>query len=95
MYVVLGVLAVFVALIALAWFVVLRRMDEGNFEAGRRLHPPWVPRKALPVGHDLADERAPDRAWSESRQLEREEHAGASKGMEDAKDRNVGRSWVG
>jgi hypothetical protein len=94
MYVVLGALAVFVALIALAWFVVLRRMDEGNFEAGRRLHPPWIPRKALPVGGDLADERA-DRAWSESRQLAREDHAGARKGMEDAKDRNVGRSWGG
>ncbi len=27
----------------MAWFLVLRRLDEGNFEAGGPLHPPWTP----------------------------------------------------
>ena len=95
MYVVLGVLAAFVLAIALTWWLVLRRLDQENFEVGRRLHPPWVARKAVRLGPELADERASDRAWSAERQLEREEHAGARTGAEDTRDRNAGRAWGG
>jgi hypothetical protein len=95
MYVILGALAVFLVLVALAWLVVLRRLDEGNFEAGGGLHPPWKRRKAVVLGREAEDEQAPLRARSAERQLEREEHAGTSRALGEAKDRNVGRSWGG
>jgi hypothetical protein len=109
-YVILGALAVVVVVIAVAWFLVLRRLDEGNFEVGGPMHPPWtpvrrrffrrgggrrVPRKSLVLGRALEDEQAPLRAWSSERQREREEHAGTSNGLGEAKDRNAGRAWGG
>jgi hypothetical protein len=81
-----GALVVVVVLIALAWFLVIRRLNEGNFETGASFHPPF--RK------DADREEAPARAWTAGRQLEREEPA-PSKGLDQAKDRNVGRSWAG
>jgi hypothetical protein len=109
-YVILGALAVVLVVIALAWFLVLRRLDEGNFETGGPLHPPWtparrrffrrggarrVPRKAVVLGREIEDEQAPLQAWSAERQLEREEHAGTSKALDEAKDRNTARPWGG
>jgi hypothetical protein len=105
--VVLGALALVVAVIALAWFLVLRRLDEGNFETGGRLHPPWaatrrrflrrgrVARPAVVLGRELEDEQAPLRARSAERQLEREALAGTSSALRDGRDRNVGRAWGG
>jgi len=49
-YVILGALAVVVVVIAMAWFLVLRRLDEGNFEAGGPLHPPWTPARLRFLG---------------------------------------------
>ena len=92
---ILGVLVVFVALIALAWFLVLRRLDGGNFEVGRRLHPPWTRGKVAALGPEAEDEQGAVHAWLAERQLEREEHAGAGNAVEQSKDRNAARAWGG
>jgi hypothetical protein len=91
----LGALAVVVAVIGLAWFLVLRRLDEGNFEVGGPLHPPWKQSKAVSLGDGAADEHTLAQAWSADRQLEREEHAGSSTGIGDTRDRNAARAWGG
>jgi hypothetical protein len=93
--VILGALAVFVAVIALAWFLLLRRLDEGNYEVGRRLHPPWTRGKAVSLGPEAEDEERLVREWSAERQLEREEHAGTSNELDHSKDRNAARTWGG
>jgi hypothetical protein len=77
---IIGALVVFVALIALAWFLVLRRLDGGNFEVGRP---------------ESVDEQGAVHAWSAERQLEREEHAGSGQAVEESKDRNAARAWGG
>jgi hypothetical protein len=92
---ILGVLAAFVVLIALAWFLVLRRLDEGNFEVGRRLQPPWTRAKAAALGLDAEGEQGAVHAWSAERLLEREEHAGTANALDQSKDRNAARSWGG
>ena len=85
--VILGALLFVIVLIALAWFLVLRRFDEGNFEAGGSFHPPFT------EAHH--GEQAPERAWTAERQLEREGHAARDKGLGQAKDRNAARGWGG
>lgn len=94
-YLILGALAVVVLVIALAWFLVLRRLDEGNFEVGGPLHPPRTSHRTIPREPEADDEQALLREWSAERQLEREEHAGTSEALGAAKDRAAARGWGG
>jgi hypothetical protein len=80
MYVILAALVALVLVIALTWFLILRRLDEGNFEVGRSLHP---------------DDQANVRPWSAARRREREEHATTSARSDHAKGRSISRSWGG
>lgn len=85
--IVVGALVAVIVVIALTWFLVIRRLDEGNFETGASFHPPF--RKSAD------SEQAPAQAWAAERQLEREEPAPPNKRLDQGKDRNVGRSWGG
>lgn len=91
-YFIFGLLGGVILVIALAWFLVLRRLDEGNFEVGGPLHPPWT-RKAVALGNQ--DEHALIEEWSEERQVEREEHAGTAAAIGETRDRNAARAWGG
>jgi hypothetical protein len=91
--VIIGALALLIVVIAAAWFLVLRRLDDDNFEAGGPLHPPW--RRKAGRGREVANEQAALRARSAERQVEPEQHAGASKAIDEAKDRGAARGWGG
>jgi hypothetical protein len=95
MYVILGAVVAVVIVIGLAWFLVLRRLDEGNFEVGGPLHPPWKSRKGVVLGDVAPDERSLERVRSAERQLEREEHAGTTHEIDNARDRSAARAWGG
>lgn len=92
--VILGALGLVIVVIVGAWFLVLRRLDDENFEAGGPLHPPWTRRKAAQE-REIPNEQAALRARSAERQLEPEHHAGAGKAIDEAKDRGAARGWGG
>jgi hypothetical protein len=92
--VIFGALGLVIVVIAGAWFLVLRRFDDENFEASGPLHPPWTRRKAA-RGREVENQQAALRARSAERQLEPEQHAGAGKAIDEAKDRGAARGWGG